>query len=1149
MTAFGRPVVLKTGMSELRDRKFAVHVVIDEDDMTMEIKVAAEDTFIDLIELILSNRKNLRGSYHWSISFAYRSNVRVRSIYLPAQDARVVDTVRAEESGFPGNLILVMVSFVSPSSMFASPLQNNRDSRVYSRIRKDQLKLQQTIPNSMELVLSTADVDRFFGVNNVAKSNTSFAPDVEAPELVLASAQSVPVSTASRVPIKAETCSQRMLYDLLNRSIKHGPLVRKHPSGEEEFWYGILDPNRLWFYITGGSHAALHSIRKHPDNVHLSYIDLPQNMALHDKGPGHVAFDLTNFGDIFLNNPLENVHLKGKDEKDKEDWIAAFEDRLQGWSDAILPSENDVFHNADHSIAQAQYERSLKDVDTLAKKVSFEGMLGSRSLREHFKAFLEAHQVPESFMFWEQVEDYKRGHEQACDKFPFFGGVSYSPTETLQWAQRIFDTFLQNGAPHQISDCSGEMAAAIQAKLHAAKSSIADGRSFPPANLFDKVQAISYQKLKFSEGHYSAFVSIPAYRAALKAAVNADERYKSGLRPMATCLADNRIKPSDFGHVGEDVDGSFVTETAATGGVLSRVFGWRKRPTNTASDHKEAEIAHNLAGGAAFARVVRNVHWRKEIIRLGLFLPQWWWLFIDIEPDSTEQSGAPTAAGFLAYYRNDLSKLMDLRIAAAHATKATRSFALNPPLGLKMYSSHVGHPTLWRLMTVEQCTSAFVCAGQPQPRGLYGHVLLAGILRCHHVVTSMEEGTSLFRGNSGTRSSPKKGMRRASYVPSAAGAHLHDESAASSAALSAVTKMPFVTQHAMVTTFQNRGFLFLMDDSSAVVVSRLRLDLVTQIGISSRILNGVELYEGLGEDKRCLLVFVAQALIQDEACRVAQRWVDHMAPFCHPDCRVTNILHYGMMQKRGVTNSAFQPRFFVLTSALSLAYYRVAAGKQSEDSVGSTYKGEINLMGVQEGDVQKQDAWHTPDTHGAKATWYEFSIQLPDRLFHLQVAGFAEAELWCDKIVRAIADFRECSWHNSFRYSIGASPPQLKTASAVTQARPQSTRLNPISLSSYLELDIDDEDEDDENEDDENDEAQALPTGGSRQGQAASDTKELEVADFLSDTDDDEEEEDEEDMIPQTAGEFGDIIPVADTNRRSSFHAKNTVFVQRNVDA
>ena len=119
---------------------------------------------------------------------------------------------------------------------------------------------------------------------------------------------------------------------------------------------------------------------------------------------------------------------------------------------------------------------------------------------------------------------------------------------------------------------------------------------------------------------------------------------------------------------------------------------------------------------------------------------------------------------------------------------------------------------------------------------------------------------------------------------------------------------------------------------------------MTQIGISSRILNGIELYEGLGEDKHCTLVFVVTGVNQEEACRTAQRWIDHLTPFCHKRCRTSRIVHYGLMMKRGQTNRNFQLRFFVLTSALSLTYYNTTTGKQSEDVVGSAYKGEINLM-------------------------------------------------------------------------------------------------------------------------------------------------------------------------------------------------------------
>ena len=113
-------------------------------------------------------------------------------------------------------------------------------------------------------------------------------------------------------------------------------------------------------------------------------------------------------------------------------------------------------------------------------------------------------------------------------------------------------------------------------------------------------------------------------------------------------------------------------------------------------------------------------------------------------------------------------------------------------------------------------------------------------------------------------------------------------------------------------------------------------------------IEGTEGITGAQRQRHMTLQLIPQAVSEEEAVRTVQRWIDYIFPFCHPSCECDEIFHYGFMQKRGVSNSQYQVRWFVLTSNLQLVYYRTKRNCTREllEQVGTSFKGEIDLSQV-----------------------------------------------------------------------------------------------------------------------------------------------------------------------------------------------------------
>ena len=206
------------------------------------------------------------------------------------------------------------------------------------------------------------------------------------------------------------------------------------------------------------------------------------------------------------------------------------------------------------------------------------------------------------------------------------------------------------------------------------------------------------------------------------------------------------------------------------------------------------------------------------------------------------------------------------------------------------------------------------------------------------------------------------------------------------------------TQFCVLSEFAEKGRLLFFDETSNNLMSRLRLELITELSMSKTILHGIELHEGVGADQVCTMLFVPIGIEPSEHCRVVQRWIEHLLPYCAPDCTTSSYLHYGELRKRGVTNSSFQLRYFILTSEPVMRYYRLGRGMQHEETAGSSFKGEIDLSGVKVEDIVRD--YMKPNTTVGTPN---FSIKTKSgRTYYLCAEDLRSAEFWYDHIVFAL---------------------------------------------------------------------------------------------------------------------------------------------------
>jgi len=561
------------------------------------------------------------------------------------------------------------------------------------------------------------------------------------------------------------------------------------------------------------------------------------------------------------------------------------------------------------------------------------------------------------------------------------------------------------------------------------KSGLTNGIFCPPADIFSAIQAKCLQKLKYADGYYSSFVMTEQYQKILTASLHADERRKAGLNVLATALSDNRCLPSNFGIKvdlkTDKVDSLFkpievIQEKTLISKFFGGFYGGSKKTVNS-SQKSETDDTNDVIPVNAQGKFLRSTLWR--VINYSTFLPSWWWSFVKIEivlPNEKSSSHIVTSAGLsrsptdgnvlvkeieeiILQSNIHSTKLCNASSNVRHNINADGSDPI-PAATKTKCSSVIGHHTLRRVAFVDRSIIHYG-AQKVQRSGLYGTVMLTGIIKCHHVVTSSDAPVSsltMFGDRKQVSHTPyvgRPGSRRLSSISSKTPLTRSTTSTQLLATNknSDIHKINFVTNYTVLTEFNGKGRLLMFDPGSNVLKCRLRLEFITEIGISQEVMNGIELYEGQGDDRHCSFLFVARGVVCEDPCRLAQRWIDHMLPYCSPDCEASSYVHYGNLKKRGVTNSSWKNRFFILTSDPSLVYYKIPVGQMCEDVHGSAYKGEIDLLNVNEKDIVRD--YMKPNVSAAVP---DMSINTVDRTYHMQAEDMRTAELWYGKLLAAI---------------------------------------------------------------------------------------------------------------------------------------------------
>ena len=385
----------------------------------------------------------------------------------------------------------------------------------------------------------------------------------------------------------------------------------------------MLDVDRLWYYVPSLDGC-----------LHLSYIELNSHTTADfvDKGSQSSLVFAISYNEMGR-GPM---YLRAKNRVEAESWVNAIGQRHETCSD------NDVIFSAEGTIASAQFETSREDIRSLRELAGFEGMLKSRLLCGHFQSFLEENFIPESFKFWQYAEDFRRGHPKSKDPLPFVD-KSAGQVNVRSWATSIYDTFLRDGAPVQISDCSGEDNMRVQAFLSAVE--------IPSNDIFLNIQAICFLKLKHGEGHYPAFIGCKVYRYLLMAALHARIRNGNYQKLFATSFVSDSLSQSEIGvdffqtqNNSDEVAESLIDKKFGFFQGLTRMLGGKSIATERDDSKSTSKSSHSSSktndddDDSILERkrsqwVSRSTPWRRQGTREsrdGRWLPAWWWELADV---------------------------------------------------------------------------------------------------------------------------------------------------------------------------------------------------------------------------------------------------------------------------------------------------------------------------------------------------------------------------------------------------------------------------------------------------------------------------------------------------------------------------------------
>jgi len=451
---------------------------------------------------ILASPREAELNYGFVLRFV--STIRKpRAAIVPHAQERILSTLALWEEKWPGHVVLSLV-YLSVGGMMRLSSSINKDGRAYSNLS--------TESGGGGAVVERAPSSSSSSSSN--SSNSSFVPSCT--EWIPASRSNMQYlvghssggngnqndsssqgtrSLPVHLRLGSNAIQQKIpdsIYDeLSSKAIKQGRLHKNMscfglagtsppPVWLEEVF--LLEEERLWFF--NPKQAA-----EGPSCIHLSYIELEGGGVTTeyvDTSPSCTTFLIH-----YNNDSRGPMMLKAKTRDECEAWMEAINDR---YKDRF---ENDEFIRAENTMTCEALRVSIDDVKRLTDLARFEGMLGNELLRKAFREFLHKAFVPESMKFWEYAEDFRRGHPSSHEGYDFYEKGVLNPM-VHAWGQLIFNHFIKDGALFQVSDCSGVESEHLQHLLNSS--------SIPSPDVFARVQAVSYRKLKYDEGHYVAFV-------------------------------------------------------------------------------------------------------------------------------------------------------------------------------------------------------------------------------------------------------------------------------------------------------------------------------------------------------------------------------------------------------------------------------------------------------------------------------------------------------------------------------------------------------------------------------------------------------------------------------------------------------------------
>ena len=157
----------------------------------------------------------------------------------------------------------------------------------------------------------------------------------------------------------------------------------------------------------------------------------------------------------------------------------------------------------------------------------------------------------------------------------------------------------------------------------------------------------------------------------------------------------------------------------------------------------------------------------------------------------------------------------------------------------------------------------------------------------------------------------------------------------------------------------------------------INLSLITEVSPTKSVLNSIDLYDSSG----LILQMQPEGVDDDDANTSFSRLTSLISLYIPETAKLTRILKFGILMKRGRLNPSFQCRWFVLSSDLKLNYYKLESGQ---------HQGAIDLCSVS----------YVNRPQNSRDT--SLTLQESERLWCLQAASEAERDSWFELLTEMV---------------------------------------------------------------------------------------------------------------------------------------------------